>query len=104
MKNTGVLPSVSLMRKSLHLMADYSSLGIDKAVLSRRLMDLVAITANELEIILSSAPSNQELSNVNKLGFCEQDNASDVVRRVLVAEAIEINRLPVEDYLKDAIP
>lgn len=96
--------SVSLMRKSLHLMADYSSLGIDKTVLSKRLMDLVAITANELEIILSHSSSNQELFNVNKLAFCEKDNASDSVRRVVVAEAIEVNRLSVEDYLKDAVP
>ena len=38
------------------------------------------------------------------MAFCEQDNASDVVRQVVVAEAIEINRLSVEDYLKDAVP
>ena len=95
---------VSLMRKSLHLMADYSSLGIDKNVLSTRLMDLVAVAADELENILNNSSSNQELSDVNKLAFREQDNASDAVRRVVVAEAIEVNRLSVEDYLKNAVP
>jgi len=98
--------SVSLLTKCLHLIADFLLMGRDQQILCKTFMGLARDAANTMKNIINesvNASTNQDLSRFGSLAFVEKSNEQEGAH-VLIVEAVNINKLTVEEYLNDPQP